>query len=54
MHNVNVSIFLFIVFYLSYPVSADKKILARTIVELFPSLQIKMEEENEGYVREYC
>ena len=54
MLNVNVSFFLFIMFFLSYPVSADKKLLARTIVTLFPSLSIKMEDENEGYVREYC
>lgn len=34
----------------SYPNSADKQLLARAIVTLFPALQIKMEEENEGYV----
>ncbi|XP_063052380.1 uncharacterized protein LOC134467739 [Engraulis encrasicolus] len=36
-----------------YPNSADKQLLARAIVTLFPALQIKMEEENEGYEHFY-
>ncbi|XP_072772028.1 uncharacterized protein [Nerophis lumbriciformis] len=53
MPNVNVSFFFFIMFFLSYPVSADKKLLARTIVTLYPSLNNKMEDENEGYEHFY-
>ena len=35
---------------ISYPSSADKLMLAKSMIAVFPSLSIKIQEENEGFV----
>ncbi|XP_041855672.1 uncharacterized protein LOC121649140 isoform X3 [Melanotaenia boesemani] len=37
----------------SYPSNADKLMLAKSITTIFPSLKIKIQEENEGFVSEH-
>ncbi|XP_037327567.2 uncharacterized protein LOC134127350 [Pungitius pungitius] len=36
-----------------YPSSADKEILAKSLITVFPSLKIKIQEENEGFEHFY-